>query len=186
MRVAKPFFHNCFHLSGETGSPLTVILTQLPDHEDVNMSSQFARTTTETTSDAGNSAQNHPIVFFDGVCGLCNWSVDFILERDRDAVLKFAPLQGETAERLLAPAERDLNSIVFRDGQSTYRHSSAVVRILWKLPQPWSVLGTLLWLIPKPIRDLGYFLTSRLRYRLFGKRDVCRMPKEGEAERMLA
>lgn len=149
------------------------------------MSPQAAESTTDTALNADNLVQDRPIVFFDGVCGLCNWSVDFLLERDRKAVLQFAPLQGETAERLLAPAERDLNSIVFRDGPQTWRHSSAVVRILWKLPQPWSALGTFLWLVPKPIRDFGYYATSRLRYRLFGKHEVCRMPKEGDAERML-
>ena len=186
MRDAKQIFYDCFLLSSETGPSLTVILPQVLHPGDINMNSPATDSSTKMCSTPDGSPAEQSIVFFDGVCGLCNWSVDFLLRRDRDAIFQFAPLQGETAERLLTPEERDLNSIVFRDGQQTFRHSAAVVRLLWKLPQPWSTLGTALWLIPKPIRDLGYFLTSKYRYRLFGKHDVCRMPKEGEAKRMLA
>lgn len=129
-----------------------------------------------------------PILFFDGVCGLCNSSVDFAMVRDRHARLYYAPLQGETARELLS--EQDLSSIdtvVFRtvDGAHCYRRSAAVVRLLWLLGFPWNVCGWLLWCIPFPIRDLGYRLIASVRYRLFGKHETCRMPSPDERARIL-
>lgn len=126
------------------------------------------------------------ILFFDGVCGLCNWSVDFVLKRDRRAEFQFAPLQGDTARALLKSADsNDLNTVVLLVGVRTYRKSAAVVRVLWRLSVFWQIVGTALWLIPLPLRDLGYSLTARYRYRLFGKKDACRIPTAEERARFL-
>jgi len=125
-------------------------------------------------------------VFFDGVCGLCNFSVDFLISRDPDGRLAFAPLQGETARQLLTDADRQqLHSLVLWTQPRAYRKSAAVVRILWQLGGLWSVLGTLLWLVPLPIRNLGYDVVARNRYRLFGKKETCRMPTPAERTRLL-
>jgi predicted DCC family thiol-disulfide oxidoreductase YuxK len=127
-----------------------------------------------------------PIVFFDGMCGLCNSSVDFVLRHDRLGRLKFAPLQGETAERLLPTADREnLGSLVLWDDGQLFRRSSAVVRILWRLSPVWRVLGWLIWLIPLPLRNAGYRLVAALRYRLFGKKETCRLPSPDERSRFL-
>jgi predicted DCC family thiol-disulfide oxidoreductase YuxK len=127
-----------------------------------------------------------PIVFFDGVCGFCNAGVDFLITRDPDGHLAFAPLQGETARQLLPEADRvSLHSLVLWTPTRLYRKSAAVVRILWTLGSGWAVLGGLLWAIPWPLRDAGYNLVARNRYRLFGKKDVCRMPTPAERTRML-
>src|SRR5206468_5141070 len=76
----------------------------------------------------------HPVVFFDGVCGLCNASVDYILARDVAGVFRFAPLQGTTAGGRLQPSDiADLSSLVLVDGQGIHRRSTAVWRILWRL-----------------------------------------------------
>ncbi len=126
------------------------------------------------------------IVYFDGVCGFCNRTVDFLLRRDRQARLRFSPLQGETAKGHLSEGDRvNLNSLVVSQGEATYRRSAAVVRILWELPGLWPLAGWSLWLIPKPLRDLGYGVFARLRYRLFGRLETCRLPQPGEAERFL-
>jgi len=126
------------------------------------------------------------ILFFDGVCGLCNRSVDFILTRDPLGRFKFAPLQGETARQLLLPADfENLNSLVLWVDGRTYRKSAAVVRVLWRLSPLWKCLGTALWCIPLPLRNLGYLLVARSRYRLFGKHDACRMPTAEERLRFL-
>jgi predicted DCC family thiol-disulfide oxidoreductase YuxK len=127
-----------------------------------------------------------PIVFFDGVCGLCNRFVDFVLPRDRREVFRFAPLQGETARRLIDRADIDsLKSILLCDGRGVHRQSTAVVRILYRLGGVWKVIAVALWLIPRPIRDLGYKLIARSRYRLFGKREACRLPTPDERRRFL-
>jgi len=128
----------------------------------------------------------HPILFFDGLCGLCNSSVDFVMKRDRRDVFRYAPLQGETAAASLSAGDREnLDSVILLTPEGTFRHTSAVVRILWKLPGIWPVLGTLLWLIPRPIRDVGYRAVARNRYRWFGKKETCRLPTPEEIGRLL-
>lgn len=126
------------------------------------------------------------ILFFDGVCGLCSKSVDFVMERDKEGNFQFAPLQGETARQLL-PKEyiEDLNSMVVLIDGVPFRKSSAVVRILWHLGILWRAIGTFFWLIPLPVRDFGYSVIARNRYRFFGKHDACRMPKPNERARFL-
>jgi predicted DCC family thiol-disulfide oxidoreductase YuxK len=127
-----------------------------------------------------------PIVFFDGVCGMCNHLVDFILKRDRQGRILLAPLQGETAKSLLPPGDQgNLNSLIMRMDGRWYRRSPAVVRILWTLGGVWSLLGTLLWLIPLPLRNIGYRIVAGLRYRLFGKKETCRLPTPEERGRLL-
>ena len=126
------------------------------------------------------------ILFFDGVCGLCNKSIDFVLVRDPQGEIKFAPIQGDTARQLLTPADlQNLDTMVLWVEGRAYRKSAAAVRILWRLSFPWRILGTLLWLIPLPLRNLGYTLIARNRYRFFGKKETCRMPTPAERLRFL-
>ena len=126
------------------------------------------------------------IVFFDGVCGFCNAWVDFWMQRDPRGRLKFAPLQGETARTRLNPADvQNLNSLVYWTSRGCFRKTSAVVRIGWTLGGVWAVLATLLWCIPRPLRDAGYALIARNRYRFFGKKETCRMPTPTERARFL-
>lgn len=126
------------------------------------------------------------VVYFDGVCGFCNHTVDFLLKRDPEGKLLFAPLQGETARATLSERDREtLDSLVVRQHGAVYRRSAAVVRVLWELPLRWKIAGWGLWIVPKPLRDLGYRLVAKVRYRIFGKRETCRLPQPGEVERFL-
>jgi len=126
------------------------------------------------------------IVYFDGVCGFCNASVNFLMRHDPHGKLVFAPLQGETARERLPPEDlANLNSMVVSVGEETYRRSAGVVRVLWGLGGIWGLLGTLLWLIPLPIREGGYRVFARNRYRFFGKHESCRLPLPEERERIL-
>jgi predicted DCC family thiol-disulfide oxidoreductase YuxK len=126
------------------------------------------------------------IIFYDGVCGLCNRFVDSLLKRDTQALFLFAPLQGETAQRLLSKSDTEmLGSIVFREQGRTFRRSTAVVRVFRKLGGVWACLGWGLWIVPKPLRDLGYKLVAVNRYRLFGKKETCRLPTPQERSRFL-
>ena len=126
------------------------------------------------------------IIFFDGVCGLCNWSIDFVLKHDQRHDFQFSPLQGETAKTLLTPADaNDLNSMVLWVQGRSYRKSAAVVRVLWQLGSHWQVLGSLLWLIPLPFRNLGYTIVAKNRYKIFGKKESCRLPTPEERSRFL-
>jgi predicted DCC family thiol-disulfide oxidoreductase YuxK len=128
----------------------------------------------------------HPILFFDGVCGLCDITVKWLIARDPAGILRYAPLQGETAARVLPPADsQNLQSVVLMDEAGVHRRSAAVVRSLRHLGGRYRWLARGLWLVPAPIRELGYKIISKLRYRLFGKRDLCRLPKQGESTRFL-
>lgn len=129
---------------------------------------------------------SRPIIFFDGVCGLCNTSIDQVIRWDRRGVFRFAPLQGETARQVLTPADtQQLGSVAVSIHGRIYRKSAAAVRILWQLGLLPSLAGTLMWLVPKPIRDWGYGVIAHNRYRWFGKKETCRMPTPAERARFL-
>lgn len=131
-------------------------------------------------------ADGGPVIFFDGVCGLCNAWVDFVLARDTRHRFRFGPLQGETArEWLKLPPDAALDSVTLVDTGGTYRKSAAVSRILIGLGGLWFLCGWLLWLIPRPLRDWGYDFVARRRYRWFGKKETCRLPTPAERERFV-
>ena len=126
------------------------------------------------------------IVFFDGVCGLCNRFVDRLLRVDPKGLLRFAPLQGSTAhERLPAGMADAMESIVYlRDGVVLQR-SDAALRILVDLGG-WRVLYRALFIVPRFLRDAVYAWIARNRYRWFGKRDACRLPTPEERARFMS
>jgi predicted DCC family thiol-disulfide oxidoreductase YuxK len=129
-----------------------------------------------------------PLVLFDGVCGLCNRFVDFVLARDRGARLRFAPLQSEHGRALLAAAGLDpdaLDSVVLVRGGRAYRESAAALRVLAELGLPWSLCAAAL-AIPAPLRDAVYRFVARNRYAWFGLRETCRLPTPEERTRFLA
>lgn len=134
-----------------------------------------------TVSESTEIRDRFPIVFFDGVCGLCNHTVNWLLAHDPEHRLRFAALQGPTAQLAVSNEIRQrLDTMVFLRAGRTYVRSSAVTRILMTLGGRWWLLGALMWIIPYPIRDLGYRLISRLRYRLFGLKETCRIPTPAE------
>lgn len=131
-----------------------------------------------------SSSDRDVVLFFDGVCGLCNRTVDFVLRYDCRGVVRFAPLQGRTArERLSVNDLERLDSVVLQQNGISFRKSSAVVKLLQAMGGVWSVLGLLLWLIPRPLRDVCYGFIARNRYRVFGQKLSCRMPSPEERNR---
>ena len=121
------------------------------------------------------------IVFFDGFCALCNGSVKWIVNRDKNRVFKYAPLQGVTAEQKIKMTF-DLHfpsSIVLLDGDTVYTKSSAAIRVAKELPAPWNAL-TILWIIPRPIRNWVYGVIAKYRYSVFGKYETCTIPSVEE------
>jgi predicted DCC family thiol-disulfide oxidoreductase YuxK len=127
------------------------------------------------------------IVLFDGVCNLCNGTVDFVIERDPRAYFRFAAIQSEPAQPLLRQCRlpsRFLDNIVLVEDGSCYAGSTAALRIVRHLRAPWPLLYTLV-VVPRPLRDAVYFWIARNRYRWFGRRDSCRMPDPEVASRFL-
>lgn len=141
----------------------------------------------ENASEQQNDSDfSERIVFFDGVCGLCNHTVDFLLRHDHDARLTFAPLQGTAAAELLPGDVRSrLDTMAYyRQGTVFYR-SAAILRVLRDLGGFLGAVATLLWVIPSPLMNVGYRCVSALRYRLFGKHEACRLPTPEERARFL-
>lgn len=121
---------------------------------------------------------SHPIVLFDGVCNLCNHSVNFIIDRDPDGYFKMAALQDEAVQPLLARfglSSNYLDSIVLIERGTCYRESTAALRIARRLRGRWPLCYAFI-VIPRPLRDLVYGWIARNRYRWFGKQDTCRLP----------
>ena len=129
----------------------------------------------------------HPVIFFDGVCGLCDRFVDFVIRRDPNGVFHFATLQGEAAAERLDEADvHDLKTVVVIDSTGTHRKSAAVLSVLRRLGGFWRVAAAALWLVPRPLRDLGYTWIASNRYAIFGKKETCRLPTASERARFLA
>lgn len=130
------------------------------------------------------SVSEYAVLFFDGVCGLCNHTVDFVLKHDRRGIVRFAPLQGRTAKECLIAEDRErFDSVIFQQGGLVFKKSSAVVRLLHAMGGVWSLLGAMLWLVPSPLRDFCYGLIARNRYRFFGRKETCRILKPEERAR---
>jgi predicted DCC family thiol-disulfide oxidoreductase YuxK len=123
---------------------------------------------------------DHPIVYFDGFCGLCNRFVDLVITADRQRRLRFAPIQGRTAaERLTQAPSADPTTIVLEDGGRLLEKSAAVLEILNQLGGVWRLSG-IFRVLPRPVRDRLYDWVARRRYQWFGKKGVCRLPTAEE------
>jgi predicted DCC family thiol-disulfide oxidoreductase YuxK len=129
--------------------------------------------------------QDKQILFFDGVCGLCNRVVDFLIGVSSGGALKFAPLQGTTAQKVLPRAYvENLDTLVyFRDGK-LWTKADAVARILEDIGGVWSIAKVLRF-VPLFLSNFGYDMVATNRYKLFGKKDSCRMPSPEERARFL-
>ena len=127
-----------------------------------------------------------PILFYDGVCNLCNGSVRFVLKRDRKQIFRFAALQSGYARDALARlgVTPELDTIYLLDGGLLYDRSSAALRIARQLRFPWPMMTVFL-IVPKPLRDAVYNWVGRNRYRWFGRTDTCQIPDVDARNRFL-
>lgn len=128
---------------------------------------------------------------YDGVCGFCDSWVQKLLEKDKDGELFFAPLQGQTAQAILnrhPEVPKDLDALVY-----VTTDESRAEKVVWRSEAVFDIYravggrGPLAWLgrLPRFVLDLGYKIFAKLRYRVFGKLDACRIPSEEERARFL-
>ncbi len=125
-----------------------------------------------------NHPIDKPIIFFDGVCNLCNSSIQFVIKRDVRENFVFSSLQSRNAQKYLPndlSSEENLKSIVLKAGDKTFVKSSAVLTIARELPGLWPLLYVFI-LIPRFIRDWVYDIIAKNRYKWFGKKDQCMIP----------
>ncbi len=136
---------------------------------------------------APTESREHPIVLFDGICGLCDGFVTWLLRRDRRALFRVAPLQGETAVRLISrpitESEAQWSILLVEDGV-LYERSEAVLKIVSRLGGACRFAGVLR-VFPLGLRDRVYRFVAQNRYKWFGKRATCRVPTREEQDRFL-
>jgi predicted DCC family thiol-disulfide oxidoreductase YuxK len=144
-----------------------------------------------------NDIGGRVLVIFDGHCGLCNRSVRWFLRRDRQDRLRFVDSNSPQVSALLerhgmsaAGSALGPNTIlVVRDGggedERVLVRSDAILALLGELPRPWLALGAVLRWIPRAVRDLGYRLIARWRYRIWGRLESCPLPTAEERSRFL-
>ena len=115
----------------------------------------------------------NPIILFDGVCNLCNDTVNFIMKRDRKKQFRFVALQSEAGkflkEKFDIPSSTDSVILIFQNQIVT--ESDAAIKIAWLLPFPWK-LAVVFNFIPKKIRDKMYRWVAKNRYKWFGKINI--------------
>jgi predicted DCC family thiol-disulfide oxidoreductase YuxK len=142
-----------------------------------------------------NAIEGRTLLLYDGVCALCNGVVQFLIKRDRLDKFRFAPLQSSLGREVLAGF--DIHS--FPDGvmlltdaltpdEHLYQRSDAVAEALQRLGGPggmWRLVGKALKLLSRPLRDWGYGIVARFRYRLFGRYDTCPIPPPEQRNRLL-
>ncbi|MDR3451739.1 MAG: DCC1-like thiol-disulfide oxidoreductase family protein [Rhodoferax sp.] len=138
------------------------------------------------------------LVVFDGRCGFCNASVRWLARRDGHDRLRFAPADAPRVGALLG--RHGLGAAAFAEGAGTLvvvreaggedelllSRSDAVATLLAELPGAWPAVAAVLHAVPRPLRDGGYRIVARLRYRMGGRLEVCPLPTEREREKFLA
>jgi len=131
-------------------------------------------------------ANDKPVILFDGVCNLCNKSVQFVLKRDSGNKFLFASLQSEYGLAILERynlSAKDFKTFILYQNENLYFRSDGVLKVLVQLKgYQWTKF---FYVIPKFIRDFLYNWIAKNRYRWFGKREECWMPTPELQKRFL-
>lgn len=131
--------------------------------------------------------ENYSIILFDGVCNFCNYWVNFIIDRDVKNLFKFAALQSEKGQEILGKfnlPKDDFDSFILILNNKAYKKSAAVFKIAGRL-KGWPGLLVPFQLLPSAITDFFYDIIAKNRYKIFGKRESCRIPTDEEKSRFL-
>ncbi|HNM32441.1 MAG TPA: DCC1-like thiol-disulfide oxidoreductase family protein [Chitinophagales bacterium] len=133
-----------------------------------------------------NSKEIDKIVLFDGVCNLCDYSVQFILKHDKSQSLRFASLQSEIGKEILSNYNypQQLDGVVFIENSKLYSKSAAAFRISRYFGGYWSGLQ-LLTIVPSFITDFFYNVIAKYRYKWWGKKETCLVPSKETIHRFL-
>ncbi len=119
-----------------------------------------------------------PILFFDGICNLCNATVQWIIKRDPKGIIHFSSLQSDFAQKHLNSIFGDspsLNSVILVDKDQFFVKSQVIKEVLKRI-SPHSPLLWILKIVPRTVQDFFYDKIARNRYLIFGKRTSCQLP----------
>jgi predicted DCC family thiol-disulfide oxidoreductase YuxK len=125
------------------------------------------------------------IIYFDGVCNLCNGFVDFVIRQDSQNTFYFAPLQGTTAQKELLTQDLGLDTVILSSNGVVSKKSQAVLMIFKELGPFFKIISALGNCLPTVFCDLIYDIVAKNRYRLFGQKETCRLPTAAERSRFL-
>ena len=124
---------------------------------------------------------NKKIILFDGVCNLCNNTVQFLIKRDVNDIFRFTPLQSDTAKKLLHERNIDIDDIdsiiLIEPNVAYYTKSTAALEIGKELKGYDGVSVILLWL-PESFRNIVYDYVAKNRYKWYGKKESCMIPTQ--------
>ena len=142
-----------------------------------------------------NAIQGRALLLYDGVCALCHGVVQFLMQRDKLDTFRYAPLQSSLGREVLARFEIHtlpdgvmLLTDALTPTEHLYQRSDAVAAALLRLGganRIWRLAGRILRLVPRLLRDWGYGIVARFRYRLFGRYDTCPVPPPEQRSRLL-
>ena len=130
---------------------------------------------------------NHRIILFDGVCNFCSFWVNFVIKKDKKDIFRFAALQSETGEKYLKKIGlniTDPDTFVLIDGENYFIKSTAALKVARELKN-WLKISYPLIFLPISFRDFLYDLIAKNRYKIFGKKDVCRIPTAEEKKKFI-
>lgn len=122
--------------------------------------------------------KQQPVILFDGVCNFCNGAVNFVIKRDKKALIQFAPLQSEKGRmfsRQFGFSEEDMKTFLFIEDGKVYTKSTAALRVCRYLGALWPLCYGFM-IVPKFIRDGIYNWIAKNRYKWFGKKETCMLP----------
>lgn len=132
---------------------------------------------------------NKKIIFFDGVCNLCNGFIDYVIKRDTNKIIFYVSLQSEFSKETLKKHDIILddtyNTIYYYSKGKLYSQSSAILNIFLELSTFHKIFGKTCLLIPKFIRDAAYVFIAKNRYKFFGKKESCRLPTPQEKKQFI-
>jgi len=128
-----------------------------------------------------------PVIYFDGVCNLCTGSVQFVLKKDKANLFRFASLQGEAGQKMLASYHlptHHYKSFVVEENGKIFTRSTGALRVFRHLGGAWYLLYFFI-IVPPFIRDGVYNFVSEHRFRWFGKKESCWLPRPEWKQRFL-
>lgn len=123
--------------------------------------------------------ENKKVILFDGVCNLCNSSINYVIDRDKNDVFRFVSLQselGKTIKQHIGYTKEDLDTIIlYNPGEAYYIKSTAALKIINEFGGIWKLMNIFL-LFPSILRDVVYNYVAKNRYKWYGKEESCRIP----------
>ena len=132
-----------------------------------------------------------PVLLYDGLCGFCDGTVQFVLKHDRRGTLKFATLQGEFAREVIArhPELAGVDSLVLVERDSSgvehvHVRSDGALQVARYLGGAWHLARGVA-IVPRFLRDWAYDRFARVRYRVFGRYDACPIPSPEQRARFI-